>query len=211
MLIAVMKSVMKSGAIALLPLLLAIALPVISPASAGAMAQTLAQDVPNRDALQAGEAVVSGTEGNYVGQVIVDVPAEIAWEVLTDYDNFENFLPGIASSRLLVREGNQTIFEQVNEVRVAFISRRSRVRIATNETFPQRIAFQLVEGEEVESVEGSWQIDPVGEAAAQVMITHRVAVDPGGDDRGLFFNVYRNNLRDTLNALKREMERRVGS
>lgn len=205
-----LMTVMKTRLIAVLPMLLAIALPLLPPTTQQATAQNLAQDVPNREALQAGEAVVSGTEGNFVGQVIVNVPAEVAWEVLTDYDNFENFLPGIASSRLLVREGNQTIFEQVNEVRVAFVSRRSRVRIATNETFPQSIAFQLVDGEDVESVEGSWQIDPLDEASGQVMITHRVAVDPGDDDRGLFFNIYRNNLRDTLNALKREMERRAG-
>jgi len=208
-----LNAVVNSGMTAVLPMLLAIALPILPTVAPRAVAQeapqTLAQDVPNREALQSGEAVVSGTEGNFVGQVIVNVPAETAWEVLTDYDNFENFLPGISSSRLLVREGNQTIFEQVNEVRIAFISRRSRVRIATHETFPQRIAFQMVEGD-VDSVEGSWQIDTLDPTTGQVMITHQVTVDPGDDDRGLFFNVYRNNLRDTLNALKREMERRAG-
>jgi ribosome-associated toxin RatA of RatAB toxin-antitoxin module len=203
-------AVVKSSAIAVLPMMMAIALPAILPhADAQASSQALAQAPTNREALQSGQAVVSGTEGNFVGQVIVDVSAEMAWEVLIDYENFENFLPGVTSSRLLVREDNQTIFEQVNEVQVAFIRRRSRIRIATNEIYPQRIDFQMVEGD-AESVEGSWQIDVLDEAAGQVMITHQVSVDPGDEDRGLFFNVYRNNLRDTLNALKQEMERRAG-
>ncbi|MEO1210848.1 MAG: SRPBCC family protein [Cyanobacteria bacterium J06638_20] len=202
-------AVVKSSAIAVLPMMMAIALPTVLPrAAAQTPPQDVAQAPTNREMLQSGQAVVLGTEGNFVGQVIVDVSAEMAWEVLIDYENFENFLPGVTSSRLLVREDNQTIFEQVNEVRVAFISRRSRVRIATNETYPQRIDFQMVEGD-AESIEGSWQIDVLDEAAGQVMITHRVAVDPGDEDRGLFFNVYRNNLRDTLNALKQEMERRA--
>lgn len=160
--------------------------------------------------LESGQAVVSGTEGQFVGQVLVNTSAETAWQVLTDYDNFENFLPGVASSQLLASEGNQRVFEQVNEVRLAFFSRRTRVRIATHETYPQQIDFHLVEGD-VETVQGSWQIDPVRDHPNQVVITHRVAVDPGPDNRGLFFNIYRNNLRDTLTALKREMERRTGS
>jgi len=168
--------------------------------------QEIPQVVSQRDDVQSGRAVVSGTEGQFVGQVLVNTSPETAWEVLIDYDNFSRFLPGVASSRLLVREDNQTVFEQVNEIRVAFFSRRTRVRIATVETFPTEIAFQAIEGD-VETLQGSWQIDPVGEG--QVIITHRVTVDPGPDNRGLFFNIYRNNLRDTLTALKREMERRT--
>jgi len=184
---------------------IALTFPLLQPIpSAAQTAETVAQ---NQD-LQSGRAVVSGTEGQFVGQVLVNVPAEAAWEVLTDFDNFENFLPGVVSSQLLSSEGNRRVFEQVNEVRLAFFSRRNRARIEATETFPRQIDFQLVDGD-VESVVGAWQIDPVEGNPNQVIITHRVTVDPGPDNRGLFFNIYRNNLRDTLNALKREMERRA--
>ncbi|MBD1912899.1 MULTISPECIES: SRPBCC family protein [unclassified Leptolyngbya] len=187
---------------------IALILPLTYLSASQAQTGTLvAQTAQNRD-LQSGRPVVSGDEGQFVGQVLVNVPAEMAWQVLTDYDNFENFLPGVASSQLLASEGNRRVFEQVNEVRVAFFNRRTRVRLATTENFPRAIDFQLVEGD-VESVAGSWQIDPVPNNPNQVVVTHRVNVDPGPDNRGLFFNIYRNSLRDTLGALKQEMERRA--
>lgn len=187
---------------------IALTLPLVQPATSQTQPQTLiAQSAQNRD-LQSGRAVVSGDQGNFVGQVLVNVPAEMAWQVLTDYDNFENFLPGVTSSQLLASEGNRRVFEQVNEVRVAFFNQRTRVRIATSETFPRQIDFQLVEGD-VESVVGAWQIDPVADNPNQVVVTHRVDIDPGQSNRGVFFNIYRNNLRDTLSALKEEMERRA--
>lgn len=195
-------------------LLMAIALILPGLQPLATVAQTrptlTAQAVAQSRDLESGQAVVSGTEGQFVGQVLVNTSTETAWQVLTDYDNFENFLPGVTASQLLASEGSQRVFEQVSEVRLAFFSRRTRVRIATNETYPRQIDFRLVEGD-VETVQGSWQIDPASNNPNQVVITHRVAVDPGPDNRGLFFNIYRNNLRDTLTALKREMERRTGS
>lgn len=202
---------MKLSSLRLLSVVaIALTLPFVQPSASQAQTATsVAQAAQNRD-LQSGRAVVSGDEGQFVGQVLVNVPAETAWQVLTDYDNFENFLPGVASSQLLASEGNRRVFEQVNEVRVAFFNRRTRVRIATTETFPNVIDFQLVDGD-VESVVGRWQIDPVADNPNQVLVTHRVDVDPGPDNRGLFFNIYRNNLRDTLDALKQEMEWRAES
>jgi len=187
---------------------IALTFPLFPIAPGLAQTPTTTAPVAQNRELESGRAVVSGTEGQFVGQVLVNVPAETAWQVLTDYDNFENFLPGVVSSQLLASEENRRVFEQVNEVRLAFFSRRTRVRIATNETFPRQIDFQLVDGD-VETVNGRWQIDPVGDNPNQVIVTHQVAVDPGPENRGLFFNIYRNNLRDTLNALKREMERRA--
>lgn len=203
-----LPSALKQGAIALTLFTLSALTPTLAIATPQppTSPQTLAQSAD----LQSGRAVVSGTDGEFVGQVLVNTDAETAWTVLTDYENFERFLPGVASSQVLEQSENQTLFEQVNEIRVLFFSRQTRVRISTTETFPSEIQFQVVDGD-VEAAQGRWQIDPVDGNPNQVLITHQVSVEPGPDNRGLFLNVYRNNLRDTLNALRREMERRTES
>jgi ribosome-associated toxin RatA of RatAB toxin-antitoxin module len=78
--------------------------------------------------------------------------------------------------------------------------------IAATESYPQRIAFNLVEGD-VDSLQGTWQLEPI--SSNQVLITHQVNVEPeSSTPRGIFFNIYQNTLQDTLAALKQEAERR---
>lgn len=160
---------------------------------------------PQLLALQYGETSVTGDNGQYVAKVLVKAPTGKAWEVLTDYDNFKHFLPNVSDSKLLSAQGNRKVFEQVSEFQVFLFTKRARVQISTSETYPQQIDFQLVEGD-VESLRGTWQLTTP--APNLVLITHRVAVDPGANNRGLFFRIYKNSLKDTLTALKKEIESR---
>lgn len=154
---------------------------------------------------QAGVSV-TGSEGSFTGQVLVRTSVQTAWNVLTDYNRFSSFIPSVAESRVLQSNGNRKVFEQVNVIRVFPFTRRSRVVISSVESYPQQIAFSLVEGD-VESLQGVWRIQSRGNN--QVLITHQVTVDPGSSPtRGLFFNVYKSTLASTLAALKQEMERR---
>lgn len=168
------------------------------PLTRPALAQ-VASSVPN--AVQ-----VSGGDGQFFGQVLVTATPETAWAVLTDYNNFATIFPNVETSRVLSSSGNQTVFEQVSVVRVAAIARRNRVVVSALRQPPRQINFRAIDGD-VESLEGVWQILP--RSANQVLITHQVTVEPKSSSlRGLFFNVYRHELRNTLVALKREIERR---
>ncbi|MGB3616143.1 MAG: SRPBCC family protein [Elainellaceae cyanobacterium] len=164
--------------------------------------------------LQDGQATVSGSDGQFTGRVLVDAPLSTAWQVVTDYNNFDQFLPTVETSQLLESTGNRRVFEQVNVVRIFPITRRSRVVIAATLSYPQQIDFNLVEGD-LNTLQGIWQFEAVSPSAGappnQVLITHQVAVTPkgGGLIRGLFFNTYRNVLEDTMSALKQESERRI--
>lgn len=149
---------------------------------------------------------VSGTNGQFFGQVVVSGTPSTAWEVLTDFNNFARIFPNVERSRLLRQEGNQVVFEQVNVVRVAVVTRRNRVVMSALQQYPREIRFRAIEGD-VRSLQGVWQILP--RSGNQVMITHQVTVEPGdGSPRGLFFTIYRSELRSTLAALKQEIERR---
>ncbi len=168
--------------------------------------------VQERVALRQGQSLVTGSKGKYTGKVLVRATVATAWQVLTDYNNFYRFFPNVASSKLIQNNGDRKVFEQVQVIRAFAISKKSRVRIAVKETYPKQIAFNLVEGD-LKSLQGAWRIEPIspypGAPPNQVLIVHQVNADPGSiATRGLFYSLYRDNLENTLVALKKEVEKR---
>lgn len=156
--------------------------------------------------LKAGNAVVSGDNGRYNGRVLVNAPVDTTWKVLTDYNRFKDFIPGVVSSRILETSGNQTVFEQVNSVRVFLFTQKSRLVVAASKQYPRQIDFRLKEGD-IKSLNGVWKLEPI--SSNQVSITHEVTFDPGNSvPRSLVFKIYKNALADSLKAIKQETERR---
>jgi ribosome-associated toxin RatA of RatAB toxin-antitoxin module len=157
-------------------------------------------------ALKEGQVTVSGSNGQYTGQVLVKGSIRKAWTVLTDYDNFERFFPNVVSSQLLQNNGTKKVFEQTNLIQAAIFTKKIRVRIAVTENYPQQISFQAIDGG-VKSLQGTWQLKVVGDN--QVLITHQVSIEPkSASERDIFFSIYKDNLYDTLEAVDREIQRR---
>lgn len=158
-------------------------------------------------ALHPKQVRVTGKQGQYRGQVVVNAPIATTWKVVTDYNNFERFLPNVVSSQLLKTSGNQKVFEQTQRIRAFIFNKQVRVRIAVTETYPQQVAFKVVSGD-IKSLQGIWRLQPI--SRNQVLLVHQVAIDPGStSNRDLFFRIYKNSLADTLGAMKRESERRA--
>ncbi len=159
--------------------------------------------------LESGQVTIeSDDNGQFTGRVLVNASMPEAWQVLTDYDNFEQFLPHIENSRLLETNGDRNQFEQINVVPILpFVTSRSTIVIESTEHYPQRVDFNLVEGD-LDALQGVWSLEPIGD---QVLVTHQVSIDPGsGSPKGIFFSTYRNVLEDSLGAAKVEAERRAG-
>ena len=178
---------------------------IAQPSSSPGGIQIAALTSQEQSALRQGQVLLSGKDGSYTARVMANGSTETAWAVLTDYDHFANFLPGIESSQLLESSGNQRRFEQVNVIRIFPITHRERTVIAASETYPSKISFSQVEGD-LKKLQGSWYITGAG---SQVMITHQVVVEPSSN-RGIFFGIYKDNLQKTMAALKQEIERRTG-
>ncbi len=75
-----------------------------------------------RVALKKGELVFLGEGGNYTSRLLISTTVDNAWQVLTDYKNFANFLPGVVSSELLESKGDRKIFEQINKIKTFVFS-----------------------------------------------------------------------------------------
>lgn len=172
-------------------------------AASNPVAQLPAQE---QTTLRSGRVILTGDNGQYICRVLVTAPVATVWKILTDYNNFENYFPNVASSQILEVKGNRKIFEQVYLIQALIFSKRSRVRIASTETYPRQIDFNLVEGD-VKALKGTWRLEPV--SSNQVLVTHQVTVDPGSDNRALFFGIYEDTLEKTLQAVKQRSEQRA--
>lgn len=161
--------------------------------------------IDRRQAL-ASRVTVSGNRGQYTARVVVKAPVGKAWEVLTDYNNFDNFLPNVNDSRLLKSNGNRKVFTQVNIVRALVFNKQFRVEIAANETYLKKIDFRVVKGD-IKSLKGSWRLEQL--SGNRVAVVHQVSVDPGASpNRDIFYKIYKDSLKETLSAIGQEIERR---
>jgi ribosome-associated toxin RatA of RatAB toxin-antitoxin module len=152
---------------------------------------------------------VTGANGQYVAQMRINAsPAEV-WRVLTDYNNFNQFIPNVISSRLISADGNVKIIEQISE-RVLFgVPIQTRMRTQNRETYQQQINFNLISGD-LSKLQGYWKIEPVGSgsgSANQVLLTYQVeAQPPSGVPAAFFYDVFKNSLEPTLNAIRQAAE-----
>ena len=166
--------------------------------------------VLERAALREGKVILTGDDGEYTCRILVNGSTDTAWQVLTDYDNFENFLPSVSESALLEQNGDSKVFEQTNKIKTLIFTTKSTIRIAVTESYPETIVFKSVDGD-IESLDGTWLIEPVSPYPSappnQVLLTHQVNVTPAPmPSRSIFYNIYESTLEDTLVAIKQEVE-----
>ena len=169
--------------------------------------------VEQRVALRNGEVVLIGDKGEYTCRILTKSSVENAWQVLTDYENFAEFIPGVKSSMLLEQQGDRKVVEQVNKVKTLVFNVEARLQIANTETYPQQIDFEAIDGD-LKSLKGKWTLEPVSPYPSappdRVLLTHTVVVEPNqaiGDD--IFYNIYKDSLEKTVAAIKQETEKRA--
>jgi ribosome-associated toxin RatA of RatAB toxin-antitoxin module len=163
---------------------------------------------PLKVSLQEEKVVLNGNNGEYLGTVIVRGSIKTIWNVLTDYQNYKDFMPNVIESRLLKSNHNQKTFEQVQIFKVLVAEKKGRVRIEVTENYPKELKFRVTEGD-VKSLEGFWQIKMI--SSNLFLLTHKVSVEPNiksAINRNLFFSIYEDTLENTLIAVKQEVEKR---
>ena len=69
-----------------------------------------------------------------------------AWQVLTDYGRFAEFVPDLQVSRVLCREHNSVLVEQKGAARLLFWSYPMDVRLAVTEHPYERVESRSVSG-----------------------------------------------------------------
>jgi carbon monoxide dehydrogenase subunit G len=173
--------------------LLAAALAVGTPLPAAATAAT-------GDAQMQGAYVVSW------GSVEVSGGLELAFEVLTDYDDMAAFLPGMLASKMVSRDGNTVVVEQSADEGIFLFRQRVDVRLAIVENPPHRLSVRALAGS-FKEMDASYLLTRKGD---QTVIEYRGRFLP--DFRlppMLGTYAVQQSLERHLGALAEEIERRA--
>ncbi|MGK7931771.1 MAG: SRPBCC family protein [Microcystaceae cyanobacterium] len=191
----------------LLFVLIAVSYPILPSFSSVPLTQS------QRLLLKKGEVLITGQSGIYRGQVLVNSSPETIWAVLTDYDNFEQFLPYVQESKIIVDQGSNKVFEQITGLDLLLLNQTSVSQISVQETPIKRIEFTGIQGD-WQSLKGEWLIIPLSSepSSSQFLIIHQVTIEPSSRwNRSLFFSIYPALLEETLKGIQQEVLRRSQS
>lgn len=99
-----------------------------------------------------------------VARATLEAPQELVWRTLTDYDHLAQFIPGIATSRLLEYRGAAAIVEQHGKAELLFLSFPIDVTVASVEHPPRSIEVHVLKGN-LRRLDGGYRIEPLPSGA----------------------------------------------
>jgi len=138
---------------------------------------------------------------------VVRAPAELIWQTLTDYEHLSRFVPGIASSRVVSRQGTQLIIEQRGGARLWFFSYPIRVVLASRERPYEGIEVHLLQGN-LRRLDGGYRIEPRPDGSTE--LTWSGLIEPETPLPAFIrTSLMRTNIADQFAGLVREIERRA--
>jgi carbon monoxide dehydrogenase subunit G len=94
-------------------------------------------------------------------EVQLDVDAKLAWDVLSDYDHFAQFIPDMSVSRVVSRTGDTVIVEQKGEFGVLFFHQPVELRLEIVET-PRRTIVARAVGGSFREMNGRYDLEEGG-------------------------------------------------
>lgn len=104
------------------------------------------------------------------------VQLAMAWSVLTDYDHLAEFIPGMHSSRVVQRNGDQLLVEQTGVLGFLIFQQPIAVTLAVTEWPPQRIDAHAVGGN-LKEMEGSYTLETLQSGAVRLSYRARLLPD----------------------------------
>lgn len=129
----------------------------------------------------------------------------LAWRILTDYDRLADYVPDLKSARVLARDGDKVIVEQVGAARFLFFSRDIRLVVLVHEQPPNKIDVSLIEGD-MKVYRCSWELVPLESGGTRVL--YRAAIEPAFYvPQAIGTNLVRQDIARMMKAVLKRIER----
>ena len=106
----------------------------------------LGAPLPAAATTASGNAQMQGAHVVSWGSVAVSASAELAFEVLTDYERMVEFLPGMLASAVVSRTGNTVVIEQSADQGIFLFRHRIDARLAIVESPPRQLSIRALAG-----------------------------------------------------------------
>lgn len=153
---------------------------------------------------------IDGADGGKIYQItsngtVAATPAA-TWRVLTDYEHLASYLPNLKSARVVSRNGERAIVEQLGTARYLFFSQTIRVVVLVHERAPDRIDISLIEGD-MKVYRASWELTPLP-GAAGTRIVYNATIEPKFDVPGIVgVGVVKKDIAKMMAALLLRLDR----
>lgn len=148
---------------------------------------------------------LSGSRGRYRVSIVVPVSEQKAWKVLTRYEAMAGVMPDIKQARVLSRDGSQLELAQTYQAPYTFgLPIKARLRL--EESAPHKLTYNLISGDRIRSLSGSWTISPVN---GGIRLEHQLSIDPDVPSflRATYYELSEDNLLESMRVMKRLMLR----
>ena len=152
------------------------------------------------------ERLPKGTR-RLAAQLRTPINQDEIWEVLTDYNKLSDFIPNLASSKLIKRRNNKVELKQVGSQKLIGFNFTAQVHIELEENKNNgELRFHLVKGD-FRRFEGAWKMQSISEYGTRLLyeLTVQGCI---GMPVGLIEQRLRDDLKANLLAVEKEVLRR---
>lgn len=139
-------------------------------------------------------------------QLRTSIPVDVLWQVLTDYERLETFIPNLVSSRLVYKDGKTVRLQQVGSQQLLGLRFSAQVLLELTEFRPEGLLqFRMLKGD-FRRFEGSWRVRSLPDGSS---LLYELTVQGClGMPIGLIEERLRDDLSSNLSAVEREGLRR---
>jgi ribosome-associated toxin RatA of RatAB toxin-antitoxin module len=105
----------------------------------------------------------------------VDFPIERCWDLVADIEHAPDWQRTLQSVEVRERDpqGRAVLADTVNDAKL----RKVRVRVRIEYDEPNRIRFRQVESQDLDDMEGGWELEAMGPKRTHA--TYSLGIDPG--------------------------------
>jgi len=140
-------------------------------------------------------------------RAVIRAPTQLIWQTLTDYDHLSEFIPGIASSRVVSRDGAHSVVEQKGGARFWFFWYPIRVTLASTERPFEGIDVHLLQGN-LRRLEGGYRIEARPDGSTE--LTWSGLIEPDAPLPSFIRTaLLRRSISEQFTGMVREIERRA--
>jgi len=164
--------------------------------------------------LQQGEVLLIGSEGDYTVLSLVQATPDTVWSVLTNYEQFPEFLPSVVASRVLERRDNRVLVERKDRRKIGFMPIRVKIVTENIENSRDRVIdYRMVDGT-LDEMTGTWELTsvPSDDGAEQTLLAQKITARASmGPLQPYFYDVFESGLKEMTTDLRAEMQRQHGA
>lgn len=125
-------------------------------------------------ALELTVAQVAGPDGGKVYQIAsngeVKAAPAVVWRILADYEHMPDYVPNLKSARVVSRNGDKVIVEQLGAARFLFFNHNIRLVVQVHEQAPNKFDVSLIDGD-MKVYRCSWELVPLPYGGTRLLYT----------------------------------------